>query len=185
MLASNRKTIRFLVRGNLYEMETDNGVFSKAGLDFGTRVLLETITLDSGLDVLDMGCGYGPIGIVVAKEFSSNVTMADVNDRAVVLAQDNALKNKVSTTVVQSDGFANVSGVFDVILMNPPIRTGKKVIYGLFAAAMDHLSVGGRLILVINKNQGAESALAFLRTLSEKVDVLGKKSGYYVISSEK
>jgi len=185
MLASNRKSIRFLIRGNLYEMETDIGVFSKAGLDFGTRVLLETISLHSDLDVLDMGCGYGPIGIVVAKEFSSKVTMADVNDRAVVLAQDNAKKNKVCLTVVQSDGFANVSGVFDVILMNPPIRTGKKVIYGLFAAAMDHLKIGGRLILVINKNQGAESALDFLRTLTEKVGVLGKKSGYYVISSQK
>jgi 16S rRNA (guanine1207-N2)-methyltransferase len=185
LLASNRKTIRFVVHSHLYEMETDIGVFSKAGLDYGTRVLLENISLEPGLDVLDLGCGYGPIGIVAAKEFSSLVVMADINLRAVELAEDNAKQNNVQLTVVQSDGFANITGFFDAILMNPPIRTGKKVIYALFENAREHLKPEGRLILVINKNQGAESALSFLRTIYGKAEVLGKKSGYCVISSQK
>lgn len=166
-------------------METDKGVFSKAGLDYGTRVLLETLEIKSGSDVLDMGCGYGPIGIVLALLDNANVLMSDINDRAVRLSRDNAKKNSVKLAVVQSDGFANVSGNFDVIVMNPPIRTGKKIIYALFESARAFLKEDGQLVIVINKKQGAESALSFLRTLYSTVDVLTKKSGYYVISSQK
>jgi len=183
-LSSHRKTIRFLIHDHLYEMETDIGVFSKAGLDYGTRVLLENIPLEPGLDVLDLGCGYGPIGIVAAKEFSARVTMADINDRAVELARDNAKKCRLEIPVVQSEGFSGIPGLFDAILLNPPIRTGKAVIYALFEASKAHLKPNGRLLLVINKNQGAESALSFLRTVFPTVETLAKKSGYYVISCE-
>jgi 16S rRNA (guanine1207-N2)-methyltransferase len=181
LLSSNRKTIRFLIHDHPYEMETDIGVFSKAGLDYGTRVLLENLFLEPGLEVLDLGCGYGPIGIVVAKEFSCRVTMADINTRAVELARDNAKKSRLEISVVQSDGFSGISGTFDAILTNPPIRTGKAIIYSLFESAKEHLKPTGRLFLVINKNQGAESALAFLRTVFPNVDILAKKSGYYVV----
>ena len=184
-LSSNRKTIRFHLRDLLFELETDNGVFSKSGLDFGTRVLLDALCLEPGSTVLDMGCGYGPIGIAAARIFGAKVTMADVNQRAVELARDNAEKYRLDITVVQSDGFANVSGTFSVILMNPPIRAGKQVIYGLFGAAKDHLVEGGRLILVIQKKQGAESALGFLRSLYKTAEVIEKKSGYQVIACEK
>jgi len=181
LLASNRQTIRFIIKGKPYELETDRGVFSKTGLDFGTRTLLETLQLTPGIDVLDLGCGYGPIGIVIADQFQCRVVMTDINVRAVELARDNATKNHISLSVVQSDGFANIEGLFDVILTNPPIRTGKKVIYGMFETARDYLKPHGQLILVINKKQGAESALDFLRSLYVKVDILGKKSGYYVL----
>jgi 16S rRNA (guanine1207-N2)-methyltransferase len=184
-LSSHRKTIRFHLRDLLFELETDNGVFSKSGLDFGTRVLLDALHLEPGMSVLDMGCGYGPIGIAVARLFGTKVTMADVNPRAVDLARDNAKKYALDITVVQSDGFANISGQFSAILMNPPIRAGKSVIYGLFTAARDHLTEGGRLIVVIQKKQGAESALVFLRTLYQSVQVIAKESGYQVIACEK
>ncbi|HOW37975.1 MAG TPA: methyltransferase [Candidatus Izemoplasmatales bacterium] len=184
-LSSNRKTIRFHLRDLLFELETDNGVFSKSGLDFGTRVLLDALRLEPGSTVLDMGCGYGPIGIAAARIFGAKVTMADVNQRAVELARSNAEKYRLDITVVQSDGFANVSGSFSVILMNPPIRAGKQVIYGLFASAKDHLVEGGRLILVIQKKQGAESALGFLRSLYGTAEIIERKSGYQVIACEK
>ncbi|MFA5179642.1 MAG: methyltransferase [Candidatus Izemoplasmatales bacterium] len=181
LLASNRKTIRFVIRGKEFEMVTDKGVFSKAGLDYGSRVLLDNIELSSDLTVLDLGCGYGPIGIVVAQLFSAKVVMADINNRAVQLAQENAINNQVNISVVQSDGFANIHDIFDVILLNPPIRTGKRIIYGMFESAKNHLKPGGKLIIVINKNQGAETALVFLRSIYANVDMIAKKSGYYVI----
>lgn len=181
LLASNRRTIRFVIRGKLFEMETDKGVFSKAGLDYGTRVLLDNIELDSNVNVLDLGCGYGPIGIVIARLFSVNVVMTDINNRAIQLARENAKKNLVNLSVVQSDGFANINDLFNTILFNPPIRAGKQIIYGLFESAKNHLQPGGRLIIVINKDQGAETALVFLRTIYQQVEVIAKKSGYYVI----
>lgn len=183
-LESRRRTIRFHVLNRDYELVTDNGVFSKSALDFGTRVLLENLDRVSGPDVLDLGCGYGPIGIVAARSFGWRVVMADVNPRAVELAKDNAAAYHLDLTVVQSDGFARVSGSFDAILMNPPIRAGKKIVYGLFSAARDHLKSGGRLMLVIQKKQGAESALVFLRTLFAKVDPVARDAGYRVFLCE-
>lgn len=183
-LESRRRTIRFHVLDRDYELVTDNGVFSKSALDFGTRVLLENLGRVSGPDVLDLGCGYGPIGIVAARNFGWRVVMADVNPRAVELAKDNAAAYHLDSTVVQSDGFSHLTGSFDAILMNPPIRTGKKIVYGLFAAAKDHLKAGGRLMLVIQKKQGADSALVFLRTLFAKVDLVAKDAGYRVFVCE-
>ncbi len=184
-LDSDKRPVHFVVKGHKFTLDTDKGVFSKSGLDFGSRVLLESIETKVQDSVLDLGCGYGPIGIVIKKLYGSKVTMVDINDRAVRLSAENAKLNFVTVNVLQSDGFSAVSGKFDWILTNPPIRAGKQVIYGWFERAKSFLSDSGRLIIVINKNQGAPSALTFLQSIYSQVDVITKKSGYHLISCQK
>jgi 16S rRNA (guanine1207-N2)-methyltransferase len=184
-LDSDKHPVRFVVKGHQFTLNTDKGVFSKSGLDFGSRVLLETIETKVPESVLDLGCGYGPIGIVIKKLYGSKVTMVDINDRAVRLATENSKLNFVTVNVFQSDGFASVIGKYDWVITNPPIRAGKQIIYGWFDQAKAFLNDTGRLVIVINKNQGAPSAITYLNTIYSKVDVIAKKSGYHVISCQK
>ena len=146
--------------------------FSKQGVDFGTRLLIETVRLPETGEILDLGCGYGPVGIACAKVAPScRVTMVDVNRRALQLAERNARINGVGrrVTVLESDGLDALSGrSFDAVLTNPPIRAGKAVVYRLFAEAAEHLRPGGTLWVVIRKKQGAESAKRGTAKLSKR-----------------
>ena len=134
-------------------------------------------------DVLDMGCGYGVIGVAVGKNWPGcRVVMADVNERACGLAQKNAVHNGVMAEVLVSDGYERIMGTrFDWILQNPPIRAGKAVIYRMFADAAQCLKPGGTLWLVIRKQQGAPSAMTYLRTFFTHVEAVEKKGGYWII----
>lgn len=182
---TNRKEVKVLLQGKNYIFETDHGVFSKQGLDFGTRVLLETILPFPMARVLDLGAGYGPIGIIVQKEKSCYVKLVEINERAVDLIKQNAQKNKATVEIVQSDGFANVEGLFDTIITNPPIRAGKKVYYPWYQQAKKYLTDQGSLFLVIQKKQGADSSIKELSSIYSNVEVLEKKSGYYIIKCDK
>jgi len=113
---------------------TDNNVFSKRGLDFGTRTLLESINDIKG-DILDFGCGYGPIGIYLKKKYDVNVDMVDINNRAINLAKKNALLNKVGVNVFESNLYENINKKYDYIITNPPIRVGKKILYEILMGA--------------------------------------------------
>lgn len=186
-LPENRKEHIFLFKNRRFRFVTDNGVFSKKSVDEGTEILLETIQ-DEPLhgDVLDLGCGYGPLAVVLKKLFSTIAVIGtDINPRAIELAQENALLNDAEVTFRVSDAFAHVPEMFDVIVTNPPIRTGKTVIYDLFTAAERHLEKDGALYIVIRKKQGAESALAFLRTVFATVTCIRRKRGYWVLKCTK
>ena len=174
----------FAWRGHLLSFATDTGVFSKGELDTGTRLLLDALPELSG-SVLDAGCGWGPIGIAVAKHFPQTaVTMLDVNRRALALTERNAQTNGVAVRVVESDGLAAVQGErFDWVLTNPPIRAGKAVIYRMFADAAKLLNDGGSLILVIRKQQGAASCTDYLKTLFARVEVLDRSAGFRVLQA--
>ena len=174
----------FPYRGYGLNFMTDAGVFSKGELDVGSRLLLDALPALSG-DVLDLGCGWGAIGIAVAKaNKDARITMADVNHRALGLCQDNCKRNGVTAQVVESDGMsAFVHRRFDAVVTNPPIRAGKQVIYQMFADASRSLNPGGALYLVIRKQQGAESCVKYLKTLYGEVEKLDKSGGFWVLKA--
>ena len=180
-VASHKRLIYATVLNQQFSFETDAGVFSTKGLDFGSRLLLESITVAKNLSVLDLGCGYGPIGIVVNRVFRAEVWCSDVNLRALALTDENAKRNQATIKTIESNGFEQIDGVFDLILCNPPIRAGKKVIYSLFRQAFIHLTNSGKFIIVIRKDQGAESAKNELESIFPKVAVIAKKSGYFIL----
>ena len=162
---------------------TDAGVFSRDGLDTGTRAMLEALPELHGR-VLDLGCGWGPVGVTLAKRYPEcEIAMTDVNHRAVELSRRNLARNGAKAEVVQGDGFENVTGMFDFILTNPPIRAGKAVIYRLFAEAKEHLTDDGALILVIRKQQGAASAQKYLQTLFPTVTLLDRTAGFWTMQA--
>ena len=172
-------------RGKSIRFTTDAGVFSRGEVDKGTQLLLDALPEISGR-VLDLGCGWGAIGVTVGKAYPAcQVTMADVNHRALALAQKNAEDNGVTLRCLESDGMAALMGEkFDVVITNPPIRAGKQVIYKMFADIAPCLNNGGALYLVIRKQQGAESCMKYLRTLYGKVEKLAKSDGFWVLKAE-
>lgn len=181
-LPSDIKKTECFVLGNKFTFLTDNGVFSKDGLDFGSRLLLETIPLEEvGGKILDMGCGYGVFGIILSKITSSYVDMVDVNLRALHLAERNAKLNGVSNVnIFESNVYESVSGKYSTIVTNPPIRAGKKVVYDILMNAKDYLEENGKLFLVIRKEQGAKSLIVDLKKIYT-VEVLEKSKGFYIL----
>ena len=161
---------------------TDAGVFSKQHIDPGSELLCASLPQALSGDVLDMGCGWGAMTVLTLARFPGvNVTMADVNERALSLAVSNVEKNHMQARAVLSDGFEKIEGMFDAVITNPPIRAGKAVIYKMFEDAKAHLKPGGMLVLVIRKQQGAPSALKFLKELYKKAEVIARDGGYWII----
>ena len=164
-----------------FSFKTDNGVFSKEKLDFGTRVLLENLPLDEiHGKVLDIGCGYGPIGIFIKKTTDSSIDMIDINKRALHLTKMNAKLNNVDVNVFESDAYSNVKERYNYIITNPPIRVGKKILYSIVMDAYNHLLPNGSLFLVVNKDQGAKSMIIDLKKYYD-VSILAKNKGFFVI----
>jgi len=160
---------------------TDAGVFSRDGLDTGTRVMLEALPSLEGR-VLDLGCGWGAVGVTLAKLYPElEIVMTDINSRAVELAGKNLKENGVHAEVIQGDGYENVRGMFDAIITNPPIRAGKSTIYGMFADAKRFLKDGGSLYIVIRKQQGAPSALKYLKEIYKEAEILDRSAGFWTI----
>ena len=169
------------VLGNHLRFTTDAGVFSRDGLDKGTELLLNALPELAGR-VLDLGCGWGAVGVALGKRYPGlEIVMTDINTRAVELARRNLAANGVAAEVAQGDGFAAVTGEFDAIVTNPPIRAGKAVIYALFSRARDFLKPGGALYVVIRKQQGAPSALKYLREIYAEAEVIDRSGGFHVI----
>lgn len=168
-------------QGREYRFLTDAGVFSKGELDFGTKVLLGALPDPGDGQLLDLGCGWGAVGVLMGALYpAAHITMTDINQRAVALARENARANGVSATVVAGDGLEQAPGPWDVIALNPPIRAGKQVVYRLFAQCAAALTPGGALYVVIRRQQGADSAKQYLRTLFDQVDTVARKGGFHV-----
>lgn len=178
---SEIKKVLVKINNQNFEFLTDNGIFSKRGLDFGTRSLLENLDLSiiKG-DVLDFGCGYGPIGIYIKKNTNANVDMIDVNKRSVNLAIKNAELNKVDVNVFYSDIYSNILKKYDFIISNPPIRVGNEILYKILFGAKEHLKENGQMWIVVNKDQGAKTLAKRLEE-TYKVEVLQKTKGFWII----
>lgn len=180
---------RIEILGHEMTFMTDVGVFSKHSLDFGTKLLIESFQIpEIEGPFLDVGCGYGPIGLTLAKQAPNRrVVMVDINERALTLAEKNCQLNKVQNAIVlKSDLFEHVPREnYAAILSNPPIRAGKKVVYELFQQAYEFLNANGEFWTVIQKKQGAPSAEKQLHAIFGNVDVVTKKKGYFIFRATK
>ncbi len=170
--------------GHYFKFETDKGVFSKDHVDHLTKLFLEVI-IDkiNPQDVLDFGCGYGVIGMCVAKHYNCSVDMLDVNQRAIALAKRNVASNSLTANIFESDMFTAVNSKYNTILLNPPIRAGKKVCYNIYDDARNYLYEGGSLYIVISKKHGAVSTIEYLKSMYKEVHILYKKKGIFVVSA--
>ncbi|GEN55194.1 16S RNA G1207 methylase RsmC [Halobacillus faecis] len=186
---SEEKTWHFELLGHVFTFTTDHAVFSKKEVDFGSRLLIETFQEpDVHGDILDLGCGYGPIGLSLAKAYAGrHVFMVDVNERALGLAEKNAARNEVvNVTIQESDRLQGLEDQrFAAILTNPPIRAGKQVVHKMFEEAKEALLAEGELWVVIQKKQGAPSAKKKLEELFGNAEVMVKQKGYYILKAKK
>lgn len=173
----------FTYRGEQLHFMTDAGVFSKGELDTGTRLLMDALPDRLSGRVLDLGCGWGPVGISLKKHWPAlDVVMADVNRRALSLSRENAERNGTAVTCVESDGLAAFAGErFDAVITNPPIRAGKQTVYQMLADSAKCLGDTGHLYLVIRKQQGAESCIRYLKTFFLSVEKLQRSGGFWVL----
>lgn len=187
-LESNPKIISANIGEFLFKFKTDNGVFSKDFLDYASKILLENIDFDLGENeqILDVGCGYGPIGIYAKKVTNNPVVMLDVNPRALSLSKENLALNNVCATVVESDCLDQVlDQKFGLVICNPPIHAGKNIVYKIFEQTYEVLNNGGSFWIVIQQKHGAPSAIKKLESIFEKVEIVYKKKGFYIVKSTK
>lgn len=182
-LPSNIKEFETIFKGVTFKFKTDNGVFSKDKFDFGTRVLLESLPLEniSG-DILDLGCGYGVVSIILSKFIDGNFDAVDVNRRALHLAEMNKKLNHASNiNFIESDCYDALGDKqYDYIITNPPIRAGKEIVYKMLREAKNHLKPGGVLYFVMRKDHGAKTAIKDISDIYQ-TDILCKEKGFFVI----
>ena len=187
-LKSEKRIIKYTINSHYFELTSDIGVFSKNELDPGSELLIKT-AIKEGIkgELLDVGCGYGPIGITLSKTCDlDKVDFIDVNLRALNLTKENAVKYKVKNfNVFESNGFENVKNLYDYILINPPIRAGKQVVFAIYDGSFERLVSGGELWVVIQKKQGAPSSKAHLEELFGNCEIVDKDKGYYILKSIK
>jgi 16S rRNA (guanine1207-N2)-methyltransferase len=189
-IESSPRQWKFNLLGNWFQFETDRGVFSKSEVDFGSRTLIEFFQLPEVEGaIFDIGCGYGPIGLALAKANPDRmIYMMDVNERAISLAKKNAEINGIQNVrIFESDGLSAVDQEVQAaaILTNPPIRAGKEVIFKFYDGAYDKLVTNGELWVVIQKKQGAPSTIAHLEEKFAEVEIVEKKKGYWIIKAKK
>jgi len=184
-LNSELRTIQYQYNDIGFSFYSDLGVFSKDHIDFGSKFLVETILNSKNCyeNILDLGCGYGFIGIVLGKMLNSKVTMVDVNVRSVHLCSKNIKDNLINGESFISDGYENIKDRYDLIVTNPPIRAGKKVVLDFLLNAKNHLNKNGELWFVIRKDQGAKSVEKTLLT-NYKLKLIEKSKGFYIFSAK-
>lgn len=188
-LASKEKIISFEINGKRIKLLSDNGVFSKDKIDEGSLAFIKVLlSLNLSGNILDLGCGYGPIGLSIAIFTpTARLTLADINSRAVALCEKNAkiLGLSQRVTCLQSDIFEKIEGPYDSIAINPPIRAGKKVTYAMYEGSYSRLIDGGSLFIVIRKAQGAPSASKYIESIFGNITLLKKSKGYYIYQAKK
>ncbi|MBW3015353.1 class I SAM-dependent methyltransferase [Candidatus Woesearchaeota archaeon] len=177
--------IKAFLRGKDFEFYTSSGVFSIKKVDKGTETLINNCILKDGWDVLDLGCGYGVVGIVVKEIFGScNVVMTDINRRAIKLAIKNLELNNVECEVLQGNLYDPVKGKkFDTILTNPPYAAGRDLCFKIIEESVGFLKKGGLLQLVARHQKGGKMLKSKMLDVFGNVEEVAKKSGYRVYVS--
>jgi 16S rRNA (guanine1207-N2)-methyltransferase len=185
-VAHRKGLIKTILRGHDLEFITSTGIFSYRRIDKGTRILIESMEVPQGGRLLDMGCGYGPIGITAYKVNPDlEIWMVDINRRAVELSRENVERNNVKATVVQSHLYESIENLhFDSIVSNPPVSAGmRKAVEPIIEGATKHLVKGGNLQTVMQYNKGGRTLESLMEQYFGNVTVLDKKSGYRVFKS--
>lgn len=184
-LKSEKRNLNFNFKGFSFKFISDNGVFSKNEIDEGSEILLTAFLNSSKRGrTLDVGAGVGVIGITISKVTGNDVDMLEINKRAVDLCKENIDANGVSNcNVFESDIYEKANGTYDVVISNPPIRAGKKVVFEILEKAKDYLNSAGELWVVIRKNQGADSAKKKMTEVYGNCEIIKRDSGFYILKS--
>lgn len=184
-LKSEKRKLYFNFKGFSFKFSSDNGVFSKNEIDEGSEILLTAfLNSEKRGRTLDVGAGVGVIGITIAKFADSEVDMLEINKRAVGLCEENIILNGVSNCkVYESDIYEKANGRYDVVISNPPIRAGKKVVFEILEKAKEYLNEQGELWVVIRKNQGADSAKKKMTEVYGNCEIVKRDSGFYILKS--
>ena len=170
-----------------FNFTSDLGVFSKDRVDYASKLLIESY-FECGKKnkkVLDVGCGYGLIGITISKIMESDVDMIDVNKRALHLSNINIKNLKANARAFESNIYEDVNNTYDVIITNPPIRAGKSVYMTILKDSYEHLNSDGELWFVMSKDQGAKSTIELIKNVYDEVNVINKSKGFFVILCKK
>ena len=185
-LKSEYRNIIYKYRDYAFNFTSDLGVFSKDRVDYASKLLVENYFKvgRKNVSVLDVGCGYGFIGITVSKIMDSKVDMIDVNKRAVHLSNLNIKNMNVNAISFISDIYSNIDKKYDVIISNPPIRAGKKVYMDIINNAVNYLNDSGEFYFVMNKDHGAKNVIEKIKDVYD-VNVLDKDKGFFVILCKK
>lgn len=181
-LKSEIKYIDYSYKNYEFSFLSDNGVFSKNHIDYGSQLLLETYLKNKGSipsSILDVGCGYGFLGISLSKILDRPVHMVDVNKRAVHLAKRNADRNKVDVICLESNIYEKIESKFDLIISNPPVRVGKEILLKILIDAKEYLNENGELWYVLRKDQGAKSVKEILSKYYN-IEIIEKSKGFYI-----
>ena len=192
-IKSEKKTIKYTIQNKKFEFITDNGVFSKSKVDFGTDLMLnEFLKKNRGLEVekikiLDIGCGYGVVSVILKSFYPEiSITLSDVNERALELSEENLKKYDINDYhIIKSSVFEKITEKFDVILSNPPIRAGKDIIFKIYSEAYEHLNENGEFYCVIQTKHGAKSTQKKLVEIFGNCDTVTIDGGYRIFLSKK
>jgi 16S RNA G1207 methylase RsmC len=192
-IKSEKKIIKYTIQNKKFEFITDNGVFSKSKVDFGTDLMLNEFLKKNrnlkseGIKILDIGCGYGVISVILKSFYpEASVTLSDVNERALELSEENLKKYNINGyEIIKSNVFEKIEGKFDMILSNPPIRAGKDTIFKIYTEAYEHLNKDGEFYCVIQTKHGAKSTQKKLVEIFGNCDTVTIDGGYRIFLSKK
>lgn len=191
-IKSNKKNIKYTINDKTFDFITDNGVFSKAKVDFGTDLMLKEFIKKNknnleNKEILDIGCGYGVVSVILKSFYNkAKITLSDVNERALELSEENLKKYNINDfTIIKSFAFDNINKNFDIILSNPPIRTGKQTIFQIYEESFNHLNSGGEFYCVIQTKHGAKSTQKKLEEIFGNCETLEIDGGYRIFNCVK
>ena len=192
-IKSEKRIIKYTIQNKKFEFITDNGVFSKSKVDFGTDLMLNEFLKKNrnlkseGIKILDIGCGYGVVSVILKSFYpEASVTLSDVNERALELSEENLKKYNINGyEIIKSNAIEKIEGKFDMILSNPPIRAGKDTIFKIYTEAYEHLNKDGEFYCVIQTKHGAKSTQKKLVEIFGNCDTVTIDGGYRIFLSKK